>query len=289
MTEHHHHPREHHGFMFGIAAALVSAALATITKLAIDVPNETIVFFRFAVGLPFIWAIAASKGVHFSFRQVPKHLIRGFAGFASLYFYVSAIKLIPVVNAITLSNTIPLFMPFIVMIWLRELVSKWRFVATAIGFLGVVILLRPTAGFLQLGSLYGLANGLCGAIALMGVRLLSKNESTEKILFYYFLLSTILAVYPMLVTWKEVSLLDWGYLFAIGALSTIYQYLLTMSYTHAPATKASMTGYLAVIFGGIAGWMVFNEVPDVWVWVGSFIIVASAIFALLDKTPSKKF
>lgn len=282
-------PKEHHGFLYGIGAAIVSAGLATLTKLAVDVPNETIVFFRFAIGLPFIWAIAASKGVHFSFRQVPKHLIRGFAGFASLYFYVSAIKLIPIVNAITLSNTVPLFMPFVVMIWLRELVSKWRFVATAIGFLGVVVLLRPEKEILQLGSLFGLANGLCAAIALMGVRLLSKNESTEKILFYYFLLSTILATYPMLLAWKAISWLDLGYLMAIGVLSTLYQYLLTLTFTHAPATKASMLNYLSVIFGGVAGWLVFNEVPDVWVWVGAALIVISALFALWDKTPARKF
>lgn len=281
--------KEHHGFLYGTGAALMSAALATITKLAVDVPNETIVFFRFAVGLPFIWAFAASQGVHFSFQQVPKHLLRGFAGFTSLYFYVYAIKAIPIVNAVTLSNTVPLFMPFIVMIWLRELVSKWRFIATGIGFLGVVILLRPEKAILEWGSLFGLANGLMSAIAFMGVRLLSKNETTIKILFYYFLLSTVLATYPMLITWKSLSSLDWGYLCAIGVLSTLYQYLITLSFTHAPATKASMLNYLSVIFGGLAGWWVFGEVPDTWVWVGTGLIVVSAIFALRDKTPARKF
>ncbi|MBS3905181.1 MAG: DMT family transporter [Simkania sp.] len=282
--------KESHGFLYGILTALTSAAMAVFVKLAADIPNETIVFFRFATGLPFILLVASFRNTHFSMREVPKHLVRGIAGFMSVYFYVYAVALIPLVNAVTLSNTAPLFMPILVMIWLRQLVSKWRFVAAGIGFLGVVILLRPGAALLTWGSLFGVMTGLSSSIAVMGVRLLSKNESVEKILLYYFTLSTVLGLYPMIVTWKPIShWMDWGYLGVIGVLSTVFQYVLTKTYTHAPATKASMFNYLSVVFGGLAGWLIFGEVPDVLVWVGTALIIGGAILAFLDKTPPRPF
>lgn len=282
--------KEHHGFLYGILAAVGSAAMAVCIKLAKDIPAETIVFIRFAMGIPFIWTYCLSQGISFTFRGIPKHLLRCLVGFVSIYCYVYCVKLIPLVNAVTLSNTAPLFMPFVVMIWLHLFVSKWRYIAAGIGFLGVVILLRPDEIFQEVGSLFGITTGLLSAIALLGVRQLSKTESAEKILLYYFTISSVLSFYPMVVTWKSIpNLREWGYLILIGIFSVLYQYLITKSYTHTPATKASLLNYLAVVFGGLGGWLIFNEIPDVWVWIGTVLIVVGACVALFDKTQPRPF
>lgn len=282
--------KEHHGIFYGVTASLITAVMAILIKLTVGVPAETIVFSRFAIGLPFIWMMARSKGIHFSMKEVPKHLTRGIFGFVSIYSYVYAIKMIYLVNAVTLANTSPLFMPFIVMFFNKLIVSKLRFFATAVGFLGVVILLRPSGRLLEVGDLFALMTGLLSAIAMIQVRMLSKTESTEKILFYYFSISSVLSLYPMMVTWKPIpSLLIGIYVIIIGVCSFLFQYALTKSYTHAPATKASILNYLAVLFSGVGGWLFLDEVPDMWVWVGAGIIILSAIMAIFDKTPAKHF
>lgn len=281
--------KEHHGFLYGVGAAVCSAAIAVFTKLAAAVPTETLIFARFSICLPLILWIAFKKNVKISFGKLPGHLLRSLAGLASMYCYFYAIKKLPLVNAITLANTTPLFMPFVVLVWLRVLVSKMRFLALGVGFLGVLLLLRPANLDLGEGNWIGLGSGLLSAIALMGVRQLSKTESTETILTYYFLICTVLSFFPVAVTWEGVPhYADRLYILGMGVFSYLYQLAITKSYTHGPATKMSVLNYLAVAFGGLTGWWVFGEVPDVWVWIGTLLIVASAFGALFDKTPPRR-
>jgi drug/metabolite transporter (DMT)-like permease len=281
--------KEHHGFLYGLVAALVSAVMAILMKW-LPVSLETIAFFRFAVGLPLVWAVAHMQGVRVRFKEMPKHLVRGFFGFLSVYSYVYALRVIPIVNAITLGNTAPLFMPFVVLFWLKKVVSKQRFIATAIGFIGVCILLRPGVGIFEIGSLLGLVTGIASAVALMGVKELSKEESSITILLYYFLFFTIAAFYPMVITWEPITnLYVWLGLIGVGVASLLFQYCLTKAYTHAAATKVSMFNYLAIVFGGLGAWICFGEVPDLWVWVGAGLIVLGAILAIVDQTPPRPF
>ncbi|MES2273268.1 MAG: EamA family transporter [Chlamydiota bacterium] len=280
--------KEHLGFLYGTIAAIASAAMAVTIKLAADLPTETMVFARFVLGLPLLLPFIWHKRVHISLKLMPKHLVRGFAGLAALYCYFYAVKELPLVNAVTLSNTAPLFMPLVVWVWLRMIVSKLRMCALSLGFVGVLILLRPIGMVFEWASLAGLCTGLLVAIALLGVRQLSKTESTETILVYYFLICTVLTFLPMLLAWKPIpDFTHWMYLVVIAVVSMIFQFALTKSFSHAPATKASTLIYLAVVFGGLAGWLIFGEVPDVWVWIGTCLIILGALLALFDPTPSR--
>jgi len=280
--------KEHHGFLYGGVAALAAASMALFAKLAAPVPVETIIFVRFFLGLPFFLLSLFSKKVSFSFGQIPKYLLRSLMGLAALYCYFYAVKILPLVNAVTLANTIPLFMPFVALIWLKLVVSKMRFFALAVGFIGVLILLRPTNAIVEWGSILGLGCGIFGAVALMGVRLLSKTESAETILVYYFIICTFVTLFPAIATWKPIpDVTHWFYLLLISLFATIYQYTLTRAFIHAPATKVSTMNYLGVVFGGLFGWWVFGEVPDYWVWIGTVLIIASALLALFDKTPPR--
>jgi len=277
--------KEHHGFLFGILAAFTSAFVAIFIKLTASIPTETLVFARFVIPLPLILWLMRRHGIQMSYKKVPGHLVRSLAGLISMYSYFYAVKALPLVNAMTLSNTSPLFIPFIVLIWLKLVVSKLRFLALGIGFLGVVILLRPDQFVFNWGILAGLATGLFSAIAYVSIRQLSKTEPTETILGYYFVICSVITFFPMIFVWQPIPQLDWIYLLGLGAVSFLYQYALTRTFTLTAATKAGSLNYLAVVFGGLAGWWLFNEVPDFWVLVGAILIIAGALLALFDKTP----
>ncbi len=282
--------KEHHGFIYGFLAALCSAVIAVLIKLAASVSTETLIFARFFIPLPFILWIGFHKNIDLSWKKIPGHLVRSLAGLTSMYCFFYAVKSLPIVNALTLSNTSPLFIPLIVLIWLKLVVSKMRYFALGIGFLGVIVLLRPAHFEFSLGSLAGLGTGLFSAIAYVTIRQLSKIESTETILAYYFLIASAIAFFPMLAAWKPISQpIDWIYILGLGIVSFFYQYVLTRSFTLAAASKVSTMNYLALIFGGLAGWWIFNEVPDLWVLLGSALIVLSALLALFDKTPPHHF
>ncbi len=281
--------KEHHGFLWGILAALASAGMALFVKLSTSVSVATLIFSRFALGVPIILWVIYQKKLPITWEKVPKNLIRSLGSIIALYAYFYSIQMLPIVNAITLTNTAPLFLPFIALIWLKLIVSKQRFLAVAVGFVGIIILLHPTSSFVEIGSLLGLASGLFGAIALMSIRQLSKTESTEMILAYYFLIGTVLSFFPIFFDWKPISdPLQWLYLFLTGFFALIYQYAITKSYTHAPATKVSTMNYLSVVFGGLLGWWVFGEVPDYWVLAGTLLIISGALIALFDRTPPRE-
>jgi drug/metabolite transporter (DMT)-like permease len=282
--------KEHYGFLYGALAALSASGMGLFVKLSNSAAVASLIFARFILAFPIVLWVIYHKKIHIQIAKVPKNLTRSIASILALYAYFYAVQMLPLVNAITLTNTTPLFLPIAVLVWYKLVVSKRRFLATAVGFLGVVILLRPMGDFQLLGSLLGLASGLFGAVALISVRQLSKSESTETILCYYFLIGAVISFFPVLFDWKPISEpLQWLYVLLSAVCALIYQFTLTKAFTHAPATKVGTTNYLAVVFGGIYGWTIFGEVPDMWVVIGTVLIISGAFIALFDHTPPRSF
>jgi drug/metabolite transporter (DMT)-like permease len=265
--------------------------MSVFVKLSSSATAPMLVFVRFALGLPlFLWVVR-KKNIKMHWKAVPKNLTRSIAGIANLYAFYYALKMLPLVNALTLANTAPLFLPFIYLIWERLLVSKRKFFAIALGFIGVLVILRPSGSDLfAVSSILGLFAGFCRAIALFNVRSLAKVESTETILSYYFFIGAVLSFFPLLLDYKPLeNPVQWLYIFLAGLMALGYQYTFTKACAVIQATKVSSINYFAVIFGGALGWWVFGEVPHLWVILGSGLIICGALIALLDKSAVRRF
>lgn len=276
--------REYHGYFLGILAALAMAVSGTLIRAASTIPFETIIFFRFAISLFFVLPAIGSGRVVVHWNQIPKHFWRAMFGLISIYCYVYSVMHLPLVNALTLANTAPLFMPVVILIWLNLIVPRSRFFAILIGFVGILIILRPGPGFDLWANIIGLVGGIFIALAQVGVRQLSRNESTETILSYYFLISSFVSFFPMIYAWRPIhQLIAWVLLFFIGISSLAYQVLFTRALTHAPVTKVGTANYLSVVFSGLFGWWFFNEVPSLWVLVGVALIIGGGAIAMMSK------
>jgi drug/metabolite transporter (DMT)-like permease len=180
-------------------------------------------------------------------------------------------------------------MPLVIFFWLKLIIPKRRLWALLVGFIGILAILRPGSGLTQVTLLIGLLGGLFSAFAQVGIRQLSKSESTGTIMTYYFLISALVSFPPMLITWKPIeNSTTWLYLFLISLTSLAYQYCIVKSLTHAPATKVSTMAYLSVIFSGFLGWWFFAEIPSVWELLGIAFIVAGGLLALFSKETSRK-
>ena len=183
--------KEHLGFLYGILAALSGAVCALLIKWTQEVPNTTMVFARFFIALLFVLPYVIRHRAEMHMAKIPKHLIRGLAGLAGLYCYFYSIERLPLVTAITLSNTFALFIPVVIFFWLRKRIPNMQIWAVVIGFFGVLLILRPERGISEWADLTGVLGGVFAAIALVGIRQLSKEESTEMIMAHYFLISTV--------------------------------------------------------------------------------------------------
>jgi drug/metabolite transporter (DMT)-like permease len=281
--------KEHHGLLYGVLAAFCLAISALLIKVATGVPTGTMLFFRFATGL-FIflpWLLRAR--LDFSLQHLGKHLIRDFGGIVSVFCFLYTLAHIPIVNAFSLANTMPLFIPFIVRFAMKTVLPKRRLVALGVGFLGVLFILRPFVHFDEVANYVGVFGGFSSALAMVYIRKLSKVETTQTIMLTYLIVASLVSLPVMIFNWEPIpNLTDWGCIIGVGIVSAFFQYALTKSFTHASASKASMVTYLGVVFGGFFGWLFFHEIPDLWSWIGVFLILLGGIFVLFDQSQAKK-
>jgi drug/metabolite transporter (DMT)-like permease len=281
--------KEHHGFLYGLLAAFASAISALFIKLAVSVPNETMVFVRFFVAFLFILPGVFLRKVHLNPKLFSKHIARGLTGLVAIYCYFYSVKYLSLLDAVTISNTAPLFTPLVVFLWLKLIIPKARIWALLIGFLGILMILRPGSELGQWAMLVGLLGGLSSSFALIGIRQLSKSESTGTIMTYYFIISLIISFPPMIFTWKPIDdPMIWFYLILIALMSLAYQFFLVKSLTHAPATKVSTMTYLSVVFSGLFGWWFFGEIPGPWNLCGIALIVIGGLLALFSNEPPRQ-
>jgi drug/metabolite transporter (DMT)-like permease len=281
--------KEHHGLLFGLVAAVASTASALLIKWTGEVPNETIVFARFFVAFLVVLPGILKGRVKIEWKKIRSHFIRGLAGLGSIYCLFYSIEKLPLVIAITISNTTPLIVPVVIFFWMRYVLPKARLWSVLIGFVGVLIILRPQGDLAEMPLLVGVLGSVLASIALVGVRLLSRTESAETILTYYFLIGVSVSFLPMLYTWAPIEKgIDWLNLLGISLFSLAFQFCFTKALTHAPASKVSSLSYLSVIFSGILGWWVWKEVPDFWVLLGAALIVGGGLLAFASRQSPRK-
>lgn len=279
--------KEHHGLLFAVCSALLTAVAAVLIRWT-PVPTSTLLFFRFAICslviLPFLW----QRKVVLTPPSLRKHTFRALIGLLSMACYFYSVQHLSVMNAITLANTAPLFLPLVIFFWLKKIVPKVRFLALLIGFLGVVVILRPSPDMQISAALVGLIGGLCSSLVQIGVRQLSKTESTETILAHYFVIATVVIFFPMIYFWEPIANpMLWLNLALMGVISLVYQYCFTKSLSVAGATKVSAVNYLSVPFGGLLGWWLFNEQPPFWVLIGTSLIIVGGIIAILSRQEAR--
>jgi drug/metabolite transporter (DMT)-like permease len=262
------------GALYMIAAGLLFATMAAIVRyLSASLPNEMIVFFRSAMGLAVLFPWLWHRGLHNLKTARPGgHLLRGLAGLGAMYCFFYAIAHLPLAEATLLNYSTPLFMPFIALWWLHEGMARRLWWGIGIGFCGIVLILKPGMGIFSPVALIGLASGVLAAVAMVGVRRLSRTEPTSRIVFYFTLVSACGSAIPLAWAWQTPPVGLWFLLIAMGALASMAQLLMTRAYSHAPAAQVGPFTYTTVVFAALAGWLGWGEVLD-WVSAAGALLV----------------
>ena len=267
--------------MLGIGGGLLLDLFAK--ELLRTYSLQQFILVRSLIAIMILLAIAPRFGGLRSLYSDQKawHVLRTVLAIGAMFGFFYGLSKMPLVNAFTLGYTAPLMMTALSAIFLREPVGWRRWSAVIIGFIGVLIILRPGSGELSFAAISVLIAAFCYACQAITARKLSATETTLALSFY-------VVVGPMIVslgllnsyTWVDPDWTGWALLVGAGASSVLAWIGLVNGYRAASPALLAPLEYTALIGGAIAGYVFWGEIPDIWVVVGALFIVASGLFVV---------
>jgi S-adenosylmethionine uptake transporter len=276
-------PRRGLGSAWMIVAALLFALMGVFVKQgAQSFTSVELVFWRTLFGVLMLGIPARLHGQRFVTPHLKVHLIRGCAGYVALLLTFYAMAHLPLATAVTLNYTSPMFLALLSVWWLKERFSARMAAALALGFVGVILLLRPTlGGDLWFYGLVGLASGAASGLAYLHVRELGQlGEPEWRVVFYFALLSTVLGAALVTFTgWHALTLHTIGPLVGIGLTATFGQLAMTRAYKMGRKLVAANLSYLTVVFSSLLGALLWGDKLPLDSYVAIVVIVCSGIVA----------
>jgi drug/metabolite transporter (DMT)-like permease len=265
-----------------VSAFLLVAIMSAFGKAA-GVSTSAIVFFQNFISLLLFLPWALHHGVSkLKTKHLLLHSVRGLGGVLSQALMFIAILKMPLMNTVLLSNSAPLFIPLVAWVWLREKISASTAISLAVGFVGVLFILKPGLGLLRNpAALVATAAAVCSAVALVTVNRLSSTEPTYRILFYYFLIASLLTAPFLPFGWDSPTARQWLILLGIGLCQAASQLLIICAYRYAKPGRIAPFNYSVVVFSGLIGWVVWHNRPDALALVGVLLVSVGGIFTTL--------
>ena len=265
-----------------VASALLFASMAaTVSLAARELSNAPIVFFRHFLMLVFLlpWLVREGRRA-LDTDDFAGHLVRGLAGVGAVACYFYAIARLRLADAVLLNQSMPLFIPLVERAWLGERVPARLWGILALGFAGLLLILRPGTGVFQPAALVGLASAVLASIAQVGIRRLTRTEPVTRIVFYFGLVASVVSLPPAGFWWTNPSAETWAILLLMGVFATVGQLTLTRAYVHAPATQVGPFLYAGPVFAGLLDWLIWGRLPDALFVAGAVVVIVAATLAL---------
>lgn len=248
-----------------------------------------IAFFRNLFGLVFMlpWLIKFGYR-NFKTDRFPLFIIRAFLGLFSMFCYFWGITVLPLAKAVALSFTVPLFVTIGAAVFLKEDVNWRRWIAVLVGFLGTLIILRPTVDGDLIASLVVIASSVTMAASVLIIKSLSRTEDPNVIVMYMVLLMTPLSLPVAATVWQWPTMETWVLVALMGFLGSFAHLMFTHSLKMSDVSIVMPFDFARLPFIILLAWIVFNQSVDHWTIIGAAIVFASGVYiarreALLNK------
>ena len=186
-------------------------------------------------------------------------------------------------DATAIAFSRPVFTTVVAVFLLSELVSARRWIATIVGFVGVLIMVRPGHAGVDPVALIAVAAALVFAIANVLIRMLASTEPPSRILFYYHAGGSVVFLGPAILVWQQPVGVEWLLLGLIGVLTTIGMIGFVRAFSAGEANAVGPIEYIRLIFAAAIGYYFFAEVPSLWTMIGALVIVASALYIAREE------
>ncbi|WP_233236994.1 DMT family transporter [Bordetella sp. LUAb4] len=245
-----------------------------------------ILFMRAMIALPVVLAVVVAIGGRRSLRtQYPRiHLLRGGLNMVSASCFYIGLQHLPLAENTAIAFAAPLFVTALSVLVLKEKVDRARWIAVAAGFVGVLIIVRPTSSSFDVAALWPLVTALLYAVMMTTARAIGRGESMLTTMFYIVAAQCVWSALVAPWFWTAPQWQHAPYFAGIALCSTLGLTLITQGFRIGPASVVAPFDYTGLIWATLLGWIIWNEQPDLVAYLGALFIAGSGVYIALRET-----
>jgi drug/metabolite transporter (DMT)-like permease len=211
--------------------------------------------------------------------RMPLHLIRGLLGITTLTLFTYGIRKLPLADSYSIFFVAPLFITALAAAILHERVDRRRWIAIGIGFAGVLIVLRPSGtSAITLPGIAIIVTALCYALSAITVRVLSRTDTTQSMVFWLMVFIAIGAGVLALPSWQPLRPEHWWIVAGMGVSGSVGQWAITEAFRQGEASFIAPFEYTALVWGVLLDRLIWRTTPEALTLAGASVIIASGIY-----------
>jgi drug/metabolite transporter (DMT)-like permease len=261
-----------------------------IVKWSDDYPLGQVLFFRGFFGIViyfFIMPRNRIKNFYYT-KRAGLHFLRCLFGFVALVAIFIALRNLPLATVVSISFAAPIFTTIFSVFFLSEKVGFYRWLAVLIGFVGIIVITEPGFDSLNIYYIYPIIFCLGLSYVAIAIRQLSTTEPVWLIALNFSIVITLASLFTIPSGWVIPSIQDLVLLCMIGFLGGFANLWLSQSFKLSEVSLVSPLKYLALIFGIIFGYLIWDEIPSIKTLLGAILVVASSLIILRREIFHKK-
>jgi len=247
-------------------------------------PPFQIAFFRNIFGLAFLLPLLMrSRFAILRTKQIGLHALRGVINMAAMLMFFTALAISPIAKVTALGFTAPIFMAILAVLVLGERFRIYRWSAIFLGFVGMLIILRPGLVAIDTGALLVIGSAALWAVAMIIIKIQSRTESSLTIVAYMGIFLGVFSIAPAVWVWQPFGLQTLMFMVLIGLFGSIAQMAISESLKETDSTALMPFDFLKLIWTAMIGVWFFSEIPDIYTWIGATVIFLSGLFIAIRE------
>jgi len=257
-----------------ITSVFFGTVMLSFLKIAQEDVNVYVAgFFRFFLGLVIILPyIIKNKDAVLKTTHLKQHFLRAILGLPAMLLYFSALVLLPIEKLTAISFVVPLIVTILAVFFLGEKIYIYRTLALILGFSGMLVIIRPGFVDISIGVYMVLFSALLWSINIIITKKISKDDSAITILAYQSIFMSLLSFFIVIFFWEMPSLKTFIYLILAAMCGTVLHLALNHAFKLVDVSMTQPYSFLNLVFASIIGYFVFDEIPDLYTWIGALII-----------------
>ena len=274
-----------------ISASFFAVLMEALIKAAqYDSNVYTIGFLRFFFGFLIILPYVVTKKFNtYKTKNLKFYIIRGAFNIPVMILGFGALVYVPLEQFKAMHFLSPIIVVLLSFIIFREQIYRFRIFALIIGFLGTLIIVRPGYVDFNIGTIMILVSLIFWSFIIILSKFVSKDDSPITMVTYQYTLMTVFAFPLAIYFWQMPSLISLLLVFIAAASGTILHLCLGLAYKYADLSVTQPIWFTGLLFGSGIGYLVFNEIPDFWTWIGGIVVFTSVlVITYFEKNKEEK-